>query len=159
MTTQQIINELKTSILWGECPCGGMFRLRDAILFDGTQQFPPEAIVTRRRYEELLKKKRDDLKKNKKLTNVKAEITSKAVNIGGSCEKVLPTLKDFRLNLPDCRFLGNPIDMITFNGLSFNKVDSLSFIEVKTGRARLNKNQKLVKEAVEDHKVRYRVYK
>ncbi len=66
--------------------------------------------------------------------------------------------EDFKWQLPDCRFLGDPIDLLTFNGLYLNKIDSISFIEVKSGKARLNKHQKLVKEAVEDNRVKYRVF-
>ena len=67
-------------------------------------------------------------------------------------------MEDFRWSLPDCRFLGDPIDLLTFNGLSENKIESVSFIEVKSGRARLNPHQKQVKEAVEDNRVRYKVF-
>ena len=67
-------------------------------------------------------------------------------------------MEDFKWQLPDCRFLGDPIDLLTFNGLSVNNIDSISFIEVKSGKARLNKHQKLVKEAVEDNRVKYRVF-
>ena len=55
-------------------------------------------------------------------------------------------------------FLGDPIDLLTFNGLSENNIDSISFIEVKSGKARLNDHQKLVKEAVEDNRVTYKVF-
>ena len=67
-------------------------------------------------------------------------------------------MENFKWQLPDCRFLGDPIDLLTFNGLSVNNIDSISFIEVKSGNAKLNKNQKLVKEAVEDNRVKYRVF-
>ena len=53
------------------------------------------------------------------------------MNIGKNLEKVLPTLSDFKWDLPDCRFLSDPIDLITFDGLSSNRVDSITFIEVK----------------------------
>jgi len=98
------------------------------------------------------------LEKNKKLTTEKATITTRSVNIGKNLEKVLPIMEDFKWQLPDCRFLGDPIDLLTFNGLSDNNIESISFIEVKSGKARLNKHQKLVKEAVEDNRVRYKVF-
>ncbi len=101
---------------------------------------------------------RAQLEKNKKLTTEKATITTRSVNIGKNLEKILPIMDDFKWQLPDCRFLGDPIDLLTFNGLSVNNIDSNCFIEVKSGKARLNKHQKLVKEAVEDNRVTYKVF-
>jgi predicted Holliday junction resolvase-like endonuclease len=119
---------------------------------------PPEVQDVQEEYEEELRSRNAKLEKNKKLTTEKATITTRAVNIGKNLEKILPLMEDFRWQLPDCRFLGNPIDLLTFNSLSENNIDSISFIEVKSGKARLNKNQKLVKEAVEDNRVKYRVF-
>lgn len=158
MTTEKIISNLQNSDLYAECPCGAEFKLSDLILFDGTKPFPPEVAEAQQRYEEELAERNKKLEKNKKLTTEKATITTKAVNIGKNLEKILPMMEDFTLNLPDCRFLGDPIDLLTFNGLSENKIESISFIEVKSGKARLNKHQKLVKDAVEDNRVRFKVF-
>lgn len=158
MSTQILIESLQNSDLYAECPCGAEFKLSDLILFDGTKPFPPEVLEVQEQYEEELRKRNASLDKNKKLTTEKATITTKAVNIGKNLEKVLPLMDDFKLQLPDCRFLGDPIDLLTFNGLSENNIESISFIEIKSGNARLNKNQKLVKEAVEDNRVTYKVF-
>jgi len=158
LSTQKIIDRLKKSDLYAECPCGAEHKLSDLLLFDGTKPFPPVVEEVQEKYEEELWKRNAKLEKSKKLTTEKAIITTKSVNIGKSLEKILPMMEDFRWQLPDCRFLGDPIDLLTFNGLSENKIDSISFIEVKSGKARLNKNQKLVKEAVEDNRVKYRVF-
>ncbi|MBU0536460.1 MAG: hypothetical protein KKE20_05815 [Nanoarchaeota archaeon] len=107
----------------------------------------------------MLKQRDKELKKRKKLVTEKAFITTKSVNIGKNLEKVLPTMKDFKLELPDCRFLADPIDLITFNGFSKNKVESISFIEVKSGAATLNKRQKSIKDAIEDKKMSYKVFR
>ncbi len=157
--TAQIIEELKKSNLCAECPCGGEFKLSQTILFDGTEPFPQKALEIQKILKKGLEKRKELLKKRKKLATKKAEITTKAVNVGKQLEKVLPTMKDFKLALPDCRFLGDPIDLITFNGFSLGKVNSISFIEVKSGKARLNQHQKSIKDAIEDRKVSYRVFK
>ena len=99
--------------------------------------FPKEAKELQEELKQELKDRAADLKKRRKLATKKAQITTKAVNIGKKLEVVLPTMKDFKWELPDCRFLAEPIDLITFNGLSSGKVNSLSFIEVKSGKARL----------------------
>ena len=159
MNTEQLIKQLKESNLYAECPCGEEFKLSDAILFDGTKGFPLEALEKQKELKEELKEREDDLKKKGKLASERAEKTAMAVNIGKKLEVILPTMKDFKWRLADCRFLGDPIDFITFNGFSINEVYSLSFVEVKSGGARLNDHQKAVKEAIEDKKVSYKEFK
>ena len=160
MNTAELIQNLKQSNLYAECShCEGEFKLSDAILFDGTKPFPPKALEAQKALKEELKGRQEELKKRKKLVTEKAQITTKAVNVGKNLEKVLPTMEDFKWELPDCRFLGDPIDLIIFNGFSRSKVDSISFIEVKSGGARLNPHQKSIKDAIEDKKVSYKVFK
>ena len=159
MNTTQLIKQLKESNLWAECTCGGEFKLSEALLFDGTKPFPPEALEAQKELKESLKERGEELQKRRRLATEKARITAKSVNVGKNLEKVFPTLEDFKLDLPDCRFLGDPIDMITFNGLAKSKVGSISFIEVKSGGARLNQHQKSVKDSVEDKKVTYKEFK
>ncbi len=159
MDTKQIIKELQKSNLYAECSkCFTEFKISDGILFDGTERFPAEALDAQKMLKDGLKQRREELKKKKDLATKRAEITTKSVNIGKSLEKVLPTMRDFKLELPDCRFLGDPIDLITFNGISKNKVNSISFIEVKSGGARLTKEQKSIKDAIEDYKLIYKVF-
>ena len=159
METEEIIQALKSSNLWAESPCGHEFQLSKAILFDGTKPFPKEAIESQNVLKDALKDREADLVKQKKLATSKAQKTAKAVNIGKSLEKIVPTLKNFRWQLPDCRFLGDPFDLITFNGFSKNNINSISFIEVKSGGAKLNAHQKSVKDAIEDKKVSYQEFK
>lgn len=160
MSTERLIKKLRESNLYAECPsCGEEFKLSKSILFDGTKTFPSKALEIQKRLKEELKERESELEKRKKLATEKAEITTKAVNIGKNLEKVLPTMKDFKWELPDSRFLGDPIDLIIFNGLSEGKVNSMNFIEVKSGKARLNEHQKSIKDAIEDKKVSYKVFK
>lgn len=157
--TEEIISQLKISEIWAESPCGHEFKLSKAILFDGTKPFPKEALESKEAFLNELKEREEELNKQKKLTSEKAMITTKSVNIGKNLEKILPTLKDFCWQLCDCRFLGDPLDLITFNGLASNNIYSISFIEIKSGGARLNSHQKMIKDAVEDKKVSYKEYK
>jgi len=160
MNTESLIKELKTSGLYAECPkCGGEFELAKAIIFDASKPFPKEAIERQRLMIEAFDKEMKELEKRKKRAKTGAKITAEAVNIGKKIEVLLPTLKEFKWNLPDCRFLGEPLDFIAFNGLSRSKVDSVSFIEVKSGGARLNGHQKAIKDAIEDKKVSCKVIK
>jgi predicted Holliday junction resolvase-like endonuclease len=158
MNRQQLINELKKSNLIAECPCGKEFALADAIIFDGTKKFPDEALEYQEELILELKGRKEDLEKRKILATDRAENTTKAVNIGKNFEKIFPTLKDFCWEIPDTRFLGDPIDMVIFQGLCRGDVDFIEFVEIKTGGARLNAHQKSVRTAIENKDVSYRVF-
>jgi len=156
---EQLIKTLRVSNLYAECPCGGEFKLSKTILFDGTKAFPVEVLEVQERLKTELKEREVKLEKRKKLATEKTEITTKAVNVGKNLEKVLPTMRDFKWSVPDSKYLGDPIDLLVFNGLSVGNVSSLSFVEVKSGNASLNNHQKSIRDAIEDRKVSYKVFK
>jgi predicted Holliday junction resolvase-like endonuclease len=158
METDQLIKSLKASNLYAECPCGEEFKLSDAILFDGTKPFPAEALEAQKELNTFLEARNEELIKKMKLATEAAERTTKAVNIGKNLERALPTIKDFKWVVPDSKFLGDPIDLLIFNGLSIGQVNSLSFVEVKSGSARLNDHQKSIRDAIEEHRVSYQVF-
>lgn len=93
-----------------------------------------------------------------KLTKLAAQ-RSLAVNVGLVVEEVAPGLPTFPFNGGDCRTLLKPIDYIIFDGLSEGgRVKELHFAELKTGANELNDNQKLVRRAVEKHRVEYKSF-
>ena len=157
-STDQLITELQTSNLIAECPCGEEFQVSDAIIFDGTKEFPKEALEYQQALLAELEERAKELEKKKKRATVSAENTTKAVNIGKSLEKICPTLKDFRWEIPDTRFLGDPIDLLIFKGLSDGNVEWIDFVEIKTGKSPLNKHQKSIQCAIEDNDVYYKVF-
>lgn len=57
-------------------------------------------------------------------------------------------------NPRDARFIGSPIDLIVFDGVS-DKKDKIDiyFIEVKTGNSALSQTQKKIRDAIEAHRV------
>jgi len=159
MSVEELIQALKRSQLYAECSlCGEEFSLSKSILFDGTKPFPAQALSVQQQYEEQFKERCEELRLKTKRATTGAQTTAKAVNVGKMLEKILPTIKDFKWTLPDCRFLGEPIDFITFKGLSRGKLEFISFVEVKSGGARLNEHQKSVKDAIEDKKVVYKEF-
>jgi predicted Holliday junction resolvase-like endonuclease len=158
MQVDQLIKDLKTSGLYAQCPCGEEFAISDTFLFDGTKPFPKEALKVQAELQKALDERRADLAKQIKQITEKTAKTTAAVNIGKILEKVLPVAKDFKWVVPDSKFLGDPIDLLIFNGLSMGKVESLSFVEVKSGAARLNAHQKSIRDALADHKVSYGVF-
>ena len=154
----ELIKNLKASGLYAECPCGEEFAISDTFLFDGTKPFPKEALEIRGELQKTLDERKAALVKQIKQISERTAKTTAAVNIGKSLEKVLPVAKNFRWVVPDTKFLGDPIDMLIFNGLSLGKVESLSFVEAKSGAARLNDHQKSIRDALADHKVSYGVF-
>ena len=156
MDTNTLIKELKKSNLIAECPCGSEFRLSDAILFDGMDKMPPEAEAIKNELLLQLKERAAELKKSKISADKGAEKKAMEVGIGKIMEKLLPTCTDFPLAVTDCRPLFEPIDMLAFKGMTAGRLESIIFMEIKTGGSRLNVHQKSVKEAVEDKKVVYK---
>ena len=153
---KKLIRSLKSQDLVAECPnCFSEFPLSDALLFDGTAPFPEEAKVRRTEYENELKNMRADLKRRKELAGERATITAEAVGVGKMVEHLVPILEGFEFEPADCRTLFDPIDLLVFNGLSLSKVDLLAFMEIKTGDARLNRHQKLIRDAIRDGRVFY----
>lgn len=157
MNVDNLIKQLKSSNLYAECTCGEEFKLSSAILFDGLCKFPD--IAEKKRQELILEMNNriEELKKRKLYADIGAEKKAIEVGIGKTLEKVLPLHTEFKIPIPDCRVLFEPIDMMVFNGLSKDKIESLTFLEIKTGKSRLNDHQKMIKEAVEEKKVEFKV--
>ena len=160
MSNDKLIRELSTSTLVAECPrCSGEFQLKDTLLFDGLGPFPAEALEKQKELQDRLEAREKQLGKKADMADAGAELRAISVGLGKILEKVVPAHRDFNLPLGDLRPLYEPIDLIAFNGLSSGSVDSITFYEIKTGKARLNKHEKMIKDAVEDGRVEYRVMK
>ena len=156
-SVSSLISNLQKSKLFADCTnCGEEFPLSKSLLFDGTKKFPDKAEITRLRWEKDLKDRISDLSEKQKKAKTRSEKAAVSVGIGKIVEKILPTHKDFSLPVPDCRFLAEPIDMIVFDGACNNKINHISFMEIKTGAARLNTHQKMVRDAIVDHDVKWR---
>ena len=159
MEIGQLIKKLNASGLFAECPCGEEFKLSEAILFDGTKTCPECALEAKTELFNNLEERENKLAKKISQVADKTAITTKATNLGNFLEVALPNVEDFKWVVPDSKFLGKPIDLLVFNGLSKGNVDSLSFVEVKSGKThRLSDNEQSVKDAVNAHKVSYKVF-
>ena len=81
--------------------------------------------------------------------------------LGGQfSEHLAPYLPGFPNDLKpsEAKFLGAPVDFIVFKGLDDKNITEVVFVEVKTGRARFNENEKSLREAIEQKRVRYISY-
>ena len=78
---------------------------------------------------------------------------SLAVTTGKVHEQLVPYLPDFGFNPKDVRFLGSPVDLVVFDGLSSGAVQRVVFLEVKTGGAPLTEREKQVRKVIEARQV------
>jgi predicted Holliday junction resolvase-like endonuclease len=86
-----------------------------------------------------------------KSTRAEAVKQSGATIRGNITQHLIPYFPDFAWNPRDVRFLGTPVDLVVFSGLSEkDELDSIVFIEVKTGKTgSLSESQKKVKRYLE----------
>ena len=81
---------------------------------------------------------------------------SRAVLGGRFTEQMTPYLPEFSYDPTEARFIGSPIDLIVFRGLSQDRPTEIVFVEVKAGKtARLTKREARVRDLVEAKKVRF----
>ncbi len=78
---------------------------------------------------------------------------SKSTTLGYVSEKIAPLLPDFPYNYKDLVFLGKWVDYICFDGLSAWEMKQVVFIEIKTGKSQLNKNETMIKTTIDKGKV------
>jgi|TARA_Y100000310_G_C20648748_1_gene798186 predicted Holliday junction resolvase-like endonuclease len=84
---------------------------------------------------------------------------SRSVLSGMFSEQLAPYFPDFNFKPTECRFLGKPIDFIVFKGLDEKDVEEIVFVEVKSGKSKLNKTEKSLKDAIKDKKVSWEEYR
>jgi len=156
LNQNKLITQLRSSNLYAECPCGEEFRLSKALLFDGLTEFPDIAEIRRKEMLLELNQRLEELKRRKISAGVGAEKKAIEVGIGKIVEKIIPAYKKFGIPINDCRPLFEPIDFLVFNGLGKNNVNSLTFLEIKTGNAKLNTHERMIRDAVDDKKVFYK---
>lgn len=84
-----------------------------------------------------------------------AVMRSQAVTVGKVSEQLVPLLPGFAFNPKDVRFLGSPVDLIVFDGLCDGDVREVIFVEVKTGGAVLSGRERQVRDAIQEHRVRW----
>lgn len=135
--------------IMGRCPlCNGFIRVSEMELF-----YMPD------RKEDVLQVLRDkerELKDHETEIRADAAKRSRATLLGSLMEQVGPLLPGFNYDVNDLRALWDPVDFVAFRGIGVDrKVDSISFIDIKTGQARLSSVQKSIKEAVEAGKVSF----
>ncbi|MCX6741726.1 MAG: hypothetical protein NTX24_00935 [Candidatus Pacearchaeota archaeon] len=88
-----------------------------------------------------------------------AIMKSRAVLGGQFSEQLAPFLPDFKHLPTECKFLGKPIDFICFKGMDEKEINEIVFVEIKSGKATLNSQEKSLKNTIEKKKVRWEEYR
>lgn len=85
---------------------------------------------------------------------------SQATVSGKATEHLVPLLPDFPFDPKDARFLGSPVDLVVFDGLSGGDLQEIVFVEVKTGPAAdLSPRERRVRDAVLEGRVGWKVFR
>lgn len=74
---------------------------------------------------------------------------------GQISETLAPWSMDAVNSVKELNFLGNPIDFLGFKGLDGEGEVEIKFIEVKSGKSKLNKNQRRVRDAVKAKRIEW----
>ena len=75
---------------------------------------------------------------------------------GKTLEKLVPFLDKFPYNPHDVRWLGDPVDLVIFDGYSNDgNLRQVVFCEVKSGKSKLSEIQKKIRELIENKKVKW----
>lgn len=90
----------------------------------------------------------------------KDAISRSRLTLGGRlAEQMAPYFPDFKYDPTEVRFMGTPVDLLVFPGLSGNEPKEIVFVEVKTGQSKLTPRERKVKDLVEQKKVRWEEYR
>ena len=83
---------------------------------------------------------------------------SEAVIRGKITEHLVPFFPEFKYDPKDARFIGTPVDLIVFDGLSEGTLRQVVFVEVKTGKtADLTSRERTVRDCVVGGKIGHEV--
>ncbi|MEM2160128.1 MAG: Holliday junction resolvase-like protein [Candidatus Nitrosotenuis sp.] len=138
---------------YAQCPdCQAIHRLNEFKIFNG--ETPPQDLLDQLRIAE------EEFEAKKKKIIADSIEKSKQVYIGKTLEHLAPTVSKFGHQPRDCRFLAEPIDFISFDGLFHDdKVEKITFIDAKTGDAKLTPRQKSIRNAIENGKVYFEEFR
>jgi predicted Holliday junction resolvase-like endonuclease len=149
-----------------ECPnCGEESFLKRARLFDLRGDYPKAALeIMRIRAEDVgelineIHERREKLAEDRLARPQRHERGAHSSNFGKGMEHVIPAFLTFPYIREECRVVLQPVDYIAFQGLSnAGRVESIQFVEVKTGNGRLNDQEASVQSAVLQKRISHQV--
>ena len=83
---------------------------------------------------------------------------SESVTKGKITEHLIPYFPDFPYNPKDARFLGSPVDLVVFDGLSDDTLREIVFVEIKTAKnPSLSRREREVRDCVSEKRIGYKL--
>ena len=96
---------------------------------------------------------------NIKTERKQAVSQSRSVILWEVSEKIAPILPDFEYNPKDMVFLGKWVDYVIFDGLASGNLNKIVFLEVKSWKSSLNKNERQIKDCIAQNNVHYNLFR
>lgn len=84
---------------------------------------------------------------------------SSAVVSGKVSEHLAPYMGAFPYNPKDARFLGTPVDLLVFDGMSEDDLREIVFLEIKSGGSTLTTRERRVRDAVLERRVVWKEFR
>lgn len=84
---------------------------------------------------------------------------SRSVVMWQVSEQLSPLLPDFPYHYKDAMFLGKWVDYVIFDGIHRGQIDNIIFLEIKSGVSQLNKNERMIKDAIVTGRVSYDIWR
>lgn len=87
-----------------------------------------------------------------------ARTHQRTIGVGSVIEKIAPIIPNYPLNPKDARYIGGiaPVDIMSLNGYSEDELESITFLEIKTGkRATLARMERNFRDVVKSGSVSY----
>lgn len=94
----------------------------------------------------------------KETARIRREAVKQSADVirGKVTEHLMPFFPEFQYNPQDARFLGSPVDLIVFDGLTHGDVQRVIFVEVKSSKATgLSARERLVRKCIDAGRVGY----
>lgn len=97
----------------------------------------------------------------RKLADIRGEAVqaSRRVLTGQFSEQLAPYLPGFPFSPSEARFIGKPVDFLIFRGMDEKRINEVVFVEVKSGKAGLNEQQRHLKQVILDGRVSWWEYR
>jgi len=84
---------------------------------------------------------------------------SSAVVTGKVTEHLAPYMAEFPYDPRDARFLGTPVDLVVFDGMSEDALRQIVFLEIKSRDGALSARERRIREAVLEGRVAWKEFR
>jgi predicted Holliday junction resolvase-like endonuclease len=157
--TMTTLEELRRSRrLRACCPeCDKEFSIHQARLFDATKPLPDYASEYLAAARTTIAQRHEQLKAERKKLKERSSRSAATSGVGQALEMLSASLPGLPVAAQDCRALLKPIDYVAFGGASRGEIETITFIEAKSGKQRLSAVQKAIRKAVESDAVSLRI--